>query len=134
MRDLMVPVMAGLAVGIAVIVLFSLTFKSPSSLTDTELIEKAKTSKQVQFFLQKYPEAKIAVDRLERGTEVSFLAEKQVTNLDASQDGVSEKRLTASVDPTGGDGIALRLECYHAGGGMIASYGVTVDDIDRSCF
>lgn len=64
--SLKTPVIAGLAVGIAVIMLFSLTFKPVlSSLAATELIEKAKTSKQVQFFLQKYPEAKITVDRLD---------------------------------------------------------------------
>ena len=133
--SLKTPVIAGLVVGIAVIILFSLTFNPVlSSLTDTELIEKAKTSKQVQFFLQKYPEAKITVDRLERGVEISFVAEKQVTNPDASQDGVSEKRLIASVDPFGGDGIALRLECYHAGLNTITFDGVTVDDIGNSCF
>ncbi|MEP0826452.1 MAG: hypothetical protein HRF40_13290 [Nitrososphaera sp.] len=129
-----IPVIAGLAVGIAWIALFALAYKPVTALTDAEMIEKTKAAREVQLFLQKYPHAKITVDRLERGTEVTFAAEKRVTNIVTSQDEITEKRLIASVDPYGAEGAALRLECYHAERTVMSFDAVTAEQIDKFCF
>lgn len=128
------PVIVGLAIGIALIVLFSLAYKPSLSFSDVELIGKTKTSEKVQLFLQKYPDAKITVARLELGTEVTYAAEKPVTNLDASQDGSSEKRLIVLVGSTGDASMTMRLDCYQAGNLLTGIDHVTADDINNSCF
>ena len=58
-----VSVIAGLAVGIALIVVFASMFSPATAKTDSQLIESTRDLKEVRYFLSKYPEATVAVDR-----------------------------------------------------------------------
>lgn len=74
------PVMAGLAIGIAFVVLFSAMLKPDFILSDEELVAKYSKLAEVRFFLDKYPEAKAAVSRSpnENDLQISYTVERQV--------------------------------------------------------
>lgn len=74
-------VVAGLAVGIAFIILFSIAPRLDFLLSDREIISKYSNLPEVRYFLDKYPDAKAEVDRShsERYIWVSFTVEEQVT-------------------------------------------------------
>jgi hypothetical protein len=134
MSDSLVPVIAGMAVGIAFIVLFSLAYKPAIQLSDAELIEKTKTMKEVQFFLQKYPDAKSGVDRsaLPDSLYVTHSVQIKLANYGGMDDGIREKQLIVIVDPYGSNNMALSLSCL-APVSVSVDDGITIDLVDKFC-
>ncbi|HEU4605884.1 MAG TPA: hypothetical protein VFS46_06565, partial [Nitrososphaera sp.] len=74
------PVAAGLAIGITFVVVFSVVLKPDFMLTDEELISKYSDLAEVKYFLEKYPDAKVEVNRnpYEEDAEISFTVERQI--------------------------------------------------------
>lgn len=62
-NGLYAPVIAGLAIGILLIAIFAFIFRPAIAKTDDELIANTKELPEVQYFLARYADAKIIVDR-----------------------------------------------------------------------
>ena len=76
------PVIAGFAAGVLLVVTVVFLFRPVVSYSDSELIENAEHLKEVQFFLNKYPDAQPRVERHHYGStdiiQVAFGIEKDV--------------------------------------------------------
>lgn len=74
------PVVAGLAIGIGLVVLFSVMHKPDFMLTDEELVSKYGKLGEVKYFLEKFPDARTEVNRNpnDDNLEISFIIEKRI--------------------------------------------------------
>lgn len=94
------PVIAGLAIGIAFVVMLSLVSFPVAALTDEELIEKTKKLKEVQLFLEMHPDAEIFVERHNdtfRAVEVHYSVTKQIMEPTRFDSGIRTKVLVVVV-------------------------------------
>lgn len=76
------PVTAGLAIGVSLIIILALLFKPVEPLSDVELLAKTREIREVQFFLSEYPDAKPRIEREKYGeqeiTTVTYALERDV--------------------------------------------------------
>jgi hypothetical protein len=129
------PVIAGLAIGVAFVVLFSALIKPDFMLSDEELISKYSELAEVKYFLNKYPDAKAEVNRNphERGSEVLFSVERQIYPSGQFYTGIHSLTVSVSAKPFH---PTLFISC---GLGGISTLGSlegtdTIDATEQRCF
>jgi hypothetical protein len=131
------PVIAGLAIGIAFVVLFSAMLKPDFMLSDKELISKYSELAEVKYFLEKHPEAKGDVSRsqYENELEISYIIEKQVAPPSQLYTGVNTFGIHIFTKP---NQLSVGIFCgvYHGvtiGGGYDANIN-SIDEAEKNCF
>lgn len=137
MNDLS-PVIAGLAVGIAFVVLFSMMFKLASFvLSDKELIAKYSELAEVRYFIEKYPDAKAEVIRTtdENSVEIVYSVERQAEQPSGLSAGVNTLGLHVYTRPN--LPLSLGVSCgVHEG--LIIGWGYadngSIDGAEETCF
>ncbi|MEW6605114.1 MAG: hypothetical protein AB1351_10580 [Thermoproteota archaeon] len=68
-----IPLISGLAIGIAFVVMFSLVFIPVTALTNGEAIEKAKSFNEVQLFLKMHPGQKYPLKDMILSKQLTFI-------------------------------------------------------------
>lgn len=131
-----IPVVAGLAIGIAFIVLFSVMLKPDFMLTDEELISKYSKLTEVEYFLERYPEATATVNRSpnENYVEVSYTIERQVASPSELYTGINIFGMHVS---SRSNHVSFGLTCgvYHGvtiGGGLVDLD--SIEQAEENCF
>jgi hypothetical protein len=131
-----VPVVAGLAIGIAFIVLFSVVLKPDFILTDQELISKYGKLSEVKYFREKYPDAKAEVNRNpnEESLRVSFSFERQAQPPTDWYSGINTFGITVYSEP---NHLSLATSCA-ASQGVTIEMGfdniTSIDEAEKNCF
>lgn len=144
MNDSGIPVLVGLAVGISFVLLIAMTLRPDNTLSDEELIAKYSKLGEISYFLEKYPDARGAVERLPREDAllISFSAEKQVAPPSEFDAGINVLSVSAYVDKP--NHLALSVDCG-ASHGITAGVGLahigvgiadfsTIDAWENICF
>jgi hypothetical protein len=130
-----IPVIAGLAVGIVLVALFSVMFKPDSMLTDEELVSKYSKIAEVRYFLDKYSDATAEVNRnpYDEYLTISFGVERQVDPPSYFYSGVHTLGIHLYTKPN-----HLSLAIYCGTNGMTGESGlsgiVMVDQVEEECF
>jgi hypothetical protein len=131
-----VPVVSGLAIGIAFIMLVSSMPKPDSLLSDEELIAKYSKLPEIKYFLGKYPDAKVEVDRNphEQYFVILFTAERQVNPERRFDSGIHSLGVSVHAPPF--RQAVLFISC--GAGGMTTDRAVesieTIEDTEKWCF
>lgn len=130
-----IPVIIGMTTGISLIVLFSTMFKPDSMLTDDELISKYSKIAEVNYLLDKYPDAIVEVNRTpyDRYLTISFSVERQVDPPSHFYTGIHSLGIHLYTNPN-----HLSLAIYCGKTGITAESGLTgitmVDEAEKECF
>lgn len=108
-------VVAGLAVGIGFVVLFSLSM-TPSSFPfsyDGRIIASTMELKEAQVFLSEYPSAKVEVDRTDEAEEEEVIAVKySAVKIDYEEQSRGEMQMIVMIDKdTGKPDGEIRVSC-----------------------
>lgn len=101
----------GLAVGIALIVLFSLTFGSTIALSNGNAIRSARQTVEVQAFKERYPSASEEIRRDGTDVYVIYVA----TNAEPDETGKGKFILTVRIGETGATSMELKCAGYDMG-------------------
>jgi len=131
----LVPVIAGLAAGIALVVLFAVALKPDSMMSDDEIISKYSKIPEVRYFLDKYPDAKADVDRnpFEEFLTISFTVEKQIDQPAGWYTGTHNLGVNIYTKP---NHVSLAIFCGM--GGMTGEEGLsginTIDAVEQEYF
>jgi len=129
------PVIAGLAVGIALVTFFSVMIKPDSALSDKELVSKYSKVPEVSYFLDKYPDAKTEVDRnpVEEYLTVSFTIERHLAPSSVFYSGNHTLGVNVYAKPN-----HLSLAIFCGMGGMTGEWGLSgmdmIDEAEKECF
>jgi hypothetical protein len=130
------PVVAGLALGVAFIIVFAITLKPDFLLSDDELVSKYSKIPEISYFLEKYPDAAVEVSRdpNEQYLGVSFTVERQVSPPRAFDAGTHT--LGVSVVSVGPFKPVLSISCGLGGITSEASFESieTIDFTEQWCF
>lgn len=124
---------AGLAVGIAFVIIFSLEFMPATALTDEELIEKTKSLEEVQLFLELYPDAEVRVDRNDPPGQIHvyYSVERQAREPSTFDSGIVGKELGTTINAYGNARVSA-LSCLDRI--SLTMFHVTKDMIANECF
>lgn len=148
----MPAVAAGLAIGIAFVITFSLKFiPAATALSDEELIERTKRLEEVQLFLDLYPDSEVRVvrDDMTEQIHIFYSVERQVREPKPFDSGTVTKELEAMLNTRGhvwistltcGDRISMTMfhvtkdmvvnACFHGAGRASDSPPVANDDVE----
>lgn len=131
-----IPVVAGLAVGIGFVALFSAMLKPDVAPSDKELVSKYSELAEVKYFLEKYPDAKAEVSRSqnEDNIEISYSVERQAEQPSGLDKGINNLGIHVYTKSTY---LPLEILCRVHEGGTIgwAFDGVgTIDEAEKTCF
>jgi hypothetical protein len=128
-------IVAGLAVGIAFVVFFSTMHRIDYMLSDEELISKYSRLPEVQYFLEKYPDAKVEINRNpnEQYIGISFTTEKQVSPPIGFNSGIHTLGLSVTARPFH---PVLDISCGLGGFGSVEPLENTgtIDFMEQRCF
>lgn len=132
MTDSVLPVLAGLAVGVTFIVLFAMALRPDNVLSDEELIAKYSKLAQISYFLEKHPDARAEVERLssEQALLVSYRVERQVEPASDLYTGINILSVSAYKDEL--NHVTLSVDCGVSQGltaGITFRTGVSFDEI-----
>jgi hypothetical protein len=144
MTDSGLSVIAGLAIGIAFVLLFSMAWRLDNTLSDDEIIAKYSQLTEIRYFLEKYPDAQAEVERIPSGqtTIVHFRAERQVESGSEMYSGVNVLSVSAYIDKL--NGLTLGIDCgvsqgptigvgmFHIGVGIADTSAI--DQWEERCF
>jgi hypothetical protein len=136
MTSSILPVIAGLAIGLAFVVLLSMNLRLDNTLSDEELIAKYSKLPETRYFLEKHPDAKADVDRIshENALMVSFSVEKQVAPASDFYSGINIFSVTAYNNRL--TQLNLSVEC--GSNGMTVGVGLAdvsgIDAAEEWCF
>ena len=138
------PVIAGLAVGIAFVVLFSAMLKPDFMLSDEELVAKYSELAEVKYFLEKHPDAKAEVSRNQNDNylSISYSVERQVAPPSELYTGINVFGIDVYTKP---NHLSLGVFCavYHGvtigGGSHDVSIGGglksdRIEEAEKNCF
>ena len=126
-NDGLIPVIAGLAIGIALVVLFSTMLKPVYSMTDDELRKLAFDQyPQFQALKERYPNTTIEeIEHNQRGTEFRYVATREPVDPNTiSFPGPRILAITLTIEPL--SPITLDVIC---GSGLITELPATVQTI-----
>jgi len=130
-----IPVVAGLVVGIAFVIAMALAMTPDTMLSDEALIAKYSKIAEVRYFLEKYPDAQVEVERIssQQATMVYFEVAKQVEPASEWNSGINVLRVSAYKDKLAP--LALGIGCGTsqelAGLKSIFYYGVGIADVSN---
>lgn len=133
------PVVTGLAVGIAFVVLFSAIPMPGFMLSDRELVSKYSELAQVKYFLDRYPDAKAEVSRYpkEDNVEIVYSVERQAEQPSGLYKGINTLGLHVYTRPDTYHSRPFELSCKVDQGMTIGwTYADTsaIDEAERTCF
>jgi hypothetical protein len=132
-----VAVIAGLAVGIAVVILFSMIIRSDSLLSDEELIARYSKIPEVKYFLSKYPDATVNVDRWDYGKHavgVSLMTERQVYPPSDDEDGRHSFYMSVTSRPLLPPSMLIGCGYGHVSGETPLMNIDMIDSMAQGCF
>ena len=137
MTDSGLPVIAGLVVGIAFVLLFAMSLRLDNTLSDDELIAKYSKLPEMRYFLEKHPDAIGTVYRYpnEQALSVSFSVEKRVAPESTWNSGINI--LSVSVYNNKLTQLTLGVECGVSQGLTVGLGLVDISGIDGAeewCF
>lgn len=128
------PVAAGLAIGIAFVMVFSVVLKPDFMLTDEELISKYSELAEVKYFLEKYPDAGAEVNRNpnEENLRISFTVERQIYPPGQFYTGIHSLTVSVFAQPY----HAALISCGLGGISSMGSLESTdaIDVMEQRCF
>lgn len=130
------PVIAGLVIGIAFVVMLSLASFPVAALTDEELIEKTKKLKEVQLFLEMHPDAEISVERHNdtfRAVEVHYSVTKQIMEPTRFDSGIRTKELVVGTGSSFDDDAASFTLVCNRGERSSMTFHASMDAIANEC-
>lgn len=133
----MAPVIAGLAIGIAFVILFSSISMPDFMLSDEELVAKYSKFAEVKYFLEKYPDAMAEVKRSpdkEDHIEISYSVERRIESASDGYTGTNFFGIHVYSEP---DQLSFGLACGVVNGATIGwgFEGVgAIDAIGNECF
>jgi hypothetical protein len=132
-----IPILVGLALGIATIAIFSEFVRSDNLLSDKELIARYSNVPEVKYFMNKYPDAIVSVDRYDYGTpmtSVTYAIDRQVDTPTMIESG--SHRLYISVLGQSLHPLTLEIGC--GVGGMTLNAALSnvsmIDAFASGCF
>lgn len=133
--DSLVPAIAGLAAGIAFVVLFAVVLKPDSMMSDDEIISKYSKIPEVKYFLDRYPDVNADVDRNPSSgfLTISFAVERQIGQPTDWDTGIHNLGVNVYTKP---NHVSLAIFCGM--GGMTGEEGLsgtnTIDAVEQECF
>jgi hypothetical protein len=134
---LAIPVIAGLVVGIAFVVAVAWSMTPASMSSDEALIAKYSRIPEVRYFLDKYPDSQVEVERIpgEGAVTVYYRVERQVQPASDWNSGINT--LIVSAYKNGLNQLALGVDCGFSQG-MTIGVGIidktTIDIWEERCF
>ena len=132
----MFPVVAGLGIGIAFVVIFSIMLQPASIQVNEELILKYSELPEVKYFLDKYPEAKATVKKtpIENYFVVSYTVDRRVEPPSELYTGINSFAIEVN---SRNNLVWFDLNCYvHQGMTIGATLTDTslIDEAGDNCF
>lgn len=133
------PVISGLTIGIAFVILFSAMLKPAFTLPERELVSKYSELAEVQYFLEKYPDAKAEVSRglNENSVEIVYSVERRAEQPSELYTGTNTLGLHVYTKPDPYHPRQFELACkVHQGmtvGWTFADAGA-MEEADKTCF
>lgn len=111
--NLVINVGAGLSLGTIFVLLFAFLFQPVTVLSDAQLIAKTKEIRDVQYFLSKYPDSKVAISRDLKKATIAFSFSKQLAEPTSEypNDIVRERVLAIIYQNSSDSAPEIRLYC-----------------------
>ena len=137
MKSDLIPVIAGLSIGIAFVVSFAIVLRPDTMLSDEELVAKYSELEEVKYFLEKHPEAKADVSRnpYESYLGISYSVERQVAPPSELYTGINTFGIQIYTKP---NQLSVGIFCglYHGMtiGGLNNANINSIDEGEKNCF